>query len=60
MPVNPRAPSLLDLDQAHALLRRTATINDPALRESFLTQIPEHREIAAAWKQRHEPGAAEP
>ena len=56
---DPRAPSLLD--RAHALLQsRAATIDDPALRASFLTQIPEHREIVAAWKQRLEPGAAEP
>lgn len=43
---DPRASALLE--RAHALLQsRAATINDPALRESFLTQIPEHREILA-------------
>jgi hypothetical protein len=26
-----------------------AAITDPALRESFLNNIPEHREILAAW-----------
>jgi class 3 adenylate cyclase len=46
---DPRAAALLD--RAHALLQsRAATINDPALRESFLTQIPEHREILAGWR----------
>jgi class 3 adenylate cyclase len=48
---DPRAPALLD--SAHAMLQsRAVTINDPALRESFLTNIPEHREIIALWQDR--------
>jgi hypothetical protein len=43
---DPRAAALLE--RAHALLQsRAAIISDPALRESFLTHIPEHREILA-------------
>ncbi|HSW27362.1 MAG TPA: adenylate/guanylate cyclase domain-containing protein, partial [Burkholderiaceae bacterium] len=53
---DPRAPALLD--RAHALLQsRAATINDPALRESFLTRISEHREILAAWQNQRERSA---
>ncbi len=38
------------LATAHAELQaRAAAITDPALRNSFLENIPEHREIAAAW-----------
>ena len=52
-----RAPA--PLASAHALLQsRAAMINDPELRESFLTQIPEHREIVAAWKESRERDAA--
>jgi hypothetical protein len=32
------------------LQSKAGTINDAALRESFLTQIEEHREIVAAWQ----------
>ena len=46
---DPRATALLD--RAHAVLEsRAATINDPALRQSFLTHISEHREILTAWQ----------
>jgi hypothetical protein len=46
---DPRARAVID--RAHALLQSKAgTINDAALRESFLTQIEEHREIVAAWQ----------
>jgi hypothetical protein len=56
---DPRALALLD--SAHALLQsRAATINDPALRESFLTQIPEHREILAAWQNQGGQRAGQP
>ena len=38
------------LARAHANLQaKVATIPDAELRQSFLTKIPEHREIAAAW-----------
>jgi len=38
------------LTQAHmALLAQADAITDPALRHSFLTQIPEHRAIVATW-----------
>ncbi len=50
---DPRAA--VPLERAHALLQsRAATIDDPALRASFLDRIAEHREIVAAW--RHERG----
>ena len=53
---DPRAPALLD--SAHALLqRRAATINDAALRQSFLTHISEHREILMAWQKQREQSA---
>ncbi|HSW21428.1 MAG TPA: AAA family ATPase, partial [Burkholderiaceae bacterium] len=55
---DPRAAALLD--SAHALLQsRAATINDPALRQSFLTHIPEHREILAAWQSQREAPSAD-
>lgn len=45
---DPRAAHVLE--QAHKSLQATAaTITDPALRQSFLGQIPEHRNIVAAW-----------
>jgi tetratricopeptide (TPR) repeat protein len=38
------------LERAHThLMARAATIPDAALREGFLKNIPEHREIIAAW-----------
>jgi class 3 adenylate cyclase len=46
---DPRAGELLD--SAHADLQaRAATIADAALRESFLGNVPQHREIVAAWR----------
>ena len=37
---------------AHAALNeRAATISDPALRQSFLKQVPHNRELIAAWEQ---------
>jgi hypothetical protein len=48
---DPRAAEVLAT--AHAKLQgRAATITDAALRESFLVNIPEHREIVAAWAAR--------
>ena len=45
---DPRAGELLA--SAHAELQaRAATITDAALRESFLSNVPQHREIVAAW-----------
>jgi class 3 adenylate cyclase/tetratricopeptide (TPR) repeat protein len=45
---DPRAADLLAA--AHAELQaQAAAITDPALRASFLNNIPEHREIVAAW-----------
>ena len=45
------ARAAVQLDRAHALLRsRAATIDDPALRASFLGRIAEHREILARWR----------
>jgi class 3 adenylate cyclase/tetratricopeptide (TPR) repeat protein len=42
------------LAQARAeLLARAATITDASLRDSFLSRIPEHREIIAAWSALH-------
>ena len=39
------------LARAHAHLQATATpITDDALRAGFLANIPEHREIVAAWQ----------
>lgn len=56
---DPRAPRMLA--SAHAALQsRAAAISDPALRQGFLANIPEHREIVAAWKNAHkEAGGAE-
>ena len=46
---DPRAGELLA--SAHADLQaRAATITDAALRESFLSNVPQHREIVAAWQ----------
>ncbi len=45
---DPRADELLDV--AHAdLQRHAAGIGDPGLRHTFLNDVSEHREIAAAW-----------
>ena len=45
---DPRAAELLA--SAHAELQaRAATITDAALRQSFLSNVPHHREIVAAW-----------
>jgi hypothetical protein len=53
---DPRAAALLD--RAHAVMKsRAATINDPALRQSFLTHISEHREILMAWQKQREQSA---
>lgn len=42
------------LQVAHSKLQgEAATIADAALRRSFLTNIPEHREIEAAWATWH-------
>jgi class 3 adenylate cyclase/tetratricopeptide (TPR) repeat protein len=46
---DPRAAATLG--NAHAILQaRAATINDAALRHSFLNNVLEHREILAAWE----------
>ena len=46
---DPRAGELLA--SAHADLQaRAATITDAALRESFLSNVPQHREIVATWQ----------
>jgi tetratricopeptide (TPR) repeat protein len=38
------------LERAHReLQQRAATLSDPALRQGFLNNIPEHREIVATW-----------
>jgi class 3 adenylate cyclase/predicted ATPase len=48
---DPRAAEWLV--RAHtALMNQADTITDPALRESFLRNIPHHREITAAWAKR--------
>lgn len=48
---DPRAEAMLAL--AHAdLQRQAAGIEDPVLRHHFLNDVPEHREIAAAWAAR--------
>jgi tetratricopeptide (TPR) repeat protein len=47
-----RAVHLLDV--AHRTLEaKAATVPDAALRHSFLADIPENREIVAAWRARH-------
>jgi len=52
-----RAMSLLE--SAHSTLQATgAAIRDPALRKSFLENIPEHRDIVAAWRSHHRSGSA--
>jgi tetratricopeptide (TPR) repeat protein len=44
-----RAPEVLR--RAHGQLQaKAAAISDPAMRRSFLSQVPEHREIVAAWQ----------
>jgi ATP/maltotriose-dependent transcriptional regulator MalT len=49
---DPRADAALD--GAHrALMRDAEAITDATLRRDFLTQIPEHREIAALWERRN-------
>jgi tetratricopeptide (TPR) repeat protein len=49
---DPRAAEVLAT--AHTELKaRAATITDAALRHSFLNNIPEHREIVAAWAAQH-------
>ena len=48
-----RAAELLDRAFA-AVQSRAATISDGALREGFLANIAEHREIVAAWERAHE------
>ncbi len=45
---DPRAAELLASAQAE-LKARMATIRDPALRSSFLANVPHHRAIAKAW-----------
>ncbi len=46
------------LATAHAaLLARAATVDDLMLREGFLTQVPEHRAIVAAWAAQQASGA---
>jgi tetratricopeptide (TPR) repeat protein len=51
-PGDPRAAEWLA--RAHdALQVQAATISDAALRQSFLDNIPTHREIVAAWNSRH-------
>ena len=41
------------LAEAHRLLQeRAAWIDDPALRRSYLENVPENRAIAAAWAER--------
>ena len=48
---DPRAAAMLDT--AHAMLQKQAdALADAALRENFLNNVPEHREIAAAWAAR--------
>ena len=48
---DPRAAAMLDT--AHAMLQKQAeALADAALRENFLHNVPEHREIAAAWAAR--------
>ena len=47
---DPRADAAL-IDAHRALMRDADAITDAALRRTFLTQIPENREIAALWEQ---------
>ena len=48
------------LDTAHAMLQKQAdALADAALRESFLNNVPEHREIATAWAARQAAAAAQ-
>jgi predicted ATPase/class 3 adenylate cyclase len=46
---DPRAEAAL-IEAHRALMREADAITDAALRRSFLTQIPENREIAALWE----------
>ena len=48
---DPRAAGSLATSHSE-LQARAATITDATLRESFLNEIPEHREIVAAWSER--------
>ena len=36
------------------MMEQAERIADPVLRRSFLEQVPEHREIAAAWQARED------
>jgi predicted ATPase/class 3 adenylate cyclase len=51
---DPRADAALQVAHS-ALLREADRISDAALRDGFLTHIPEHREILALWARR-QPG----
>jgi len=56
---DPRAAAMLDT--AYALLQKQAdTLVDAALRDNFLNDVPEHREIAAAWAARQAAAAKRP
>ena len=49
---DPRAAEVLGL--AHAELQaKAAMIDNPALRDSFLNNLSEHRDIVAAWGEQH-------
>ncbi len=48
---DPRAEAWLE--RAHSrLMQQADTLDDPALRESFVKNIPAHRDIAALWQRR--------
>jgi len=49
---DPRADTALQVAHS-ALLREADRISDAALRDGFLTRIPEHREILALWARRN-------
>ncbi len=52
---DPRAPGLLQA--AHdAILAVADAIDDPELRRSYLQNIPEHREVVAAWRRQRGAG----
>ena len=49
------------LDTAYTLLQKQAdALGDAALRESLLNNVPEHREIVAAWAARQAAAATQP